>query len=86
MSINRPEDRENELSAATERVRSAGKVIHDSRGTAIWDWAVATGVLAAKTAAELISTLDEPGELEIAAEASPLARDWSGDPYNRPHR
>ena len=85
MSKNRPEARETELGAAAS-VRSAGKVIHDSRGTAIWDWAVATGVLAAKTAAELISTLDEPGELEIAAEASPLARDWSGDPYNRPHR
>jgi len=85
MSKNRPEARETELSAAVSG-RSAGKVIHDSRGTAIWDWAVATGVLAAKTAAELINTLDEGGELEIEGEGSPPARDWSGDPYNRPHR
>jgi hypothetical protein len=83
MSRNRPENRENELSASPESGRGAGKVIHDSRGTAIWDWAVATGVLAAKTAAELISTLDEGGELEIEG---PPGRDWSGDPYNRPHR
>jgi hypothetical protein len=86
MSKNRPESRETHFSAAADRGRSAGKVVHDSRGTAIWDWAVATGVLAAKTAAELIDTLDEGGELEIQGEGSPPARDWSGDPYNRSHR
>jgi len=61
----------------------SGKVIHDSRGTAVWDWDVATGVLAQKTMAELITTLDAPGVLGLeAADASP-ARDWAGDPYNR---
>lgn len=48
----------------------------------MWDWDVATGVLAQKTVAELITTLDAPGMLGLEADASP-AQDWSGDPYNR---
>jgi len=57
-----------------------GRVIHDGRGNARWDWAVSTGVLATKTVAELMNTLDVPslaidGELELAGPA--------GDPYNR---
>jgi len=57
-----------------------GRVVHDVRGNARWDWAVSTGVLAKKTVAELMNTLDVPtlaieGELELAGPA--------GDPYNR---
>jgi hypothetical protein len=59
---------------------SGGRVTHDLRGNARWDWAVSTGVLATKTVAELMNTLDVPslaidGELELAGPA--------GDPYNR---
>ncbi len=57
-----------------------GRVIHDPRGNARWDWAVSTGVLAKKTVAELLNTLGVPTlaidrELELATPA--------GDPYNR---
>jgi len=62
-----------------------GKVVHDSRGTAVWDWAVTTGVLAKKSIADLISTLDEPGALSVEADTK-ATRDWSGDPYNRSAR
>ncbi|HXY96327.1 MAG TPA: hypothetical protein VEH00_05075 [Steroidobacteraceae bacterium] len=62
--------------------RLSGKVVHDSRGTAVWNWDVATGVLAQKTVAELITTLDAPGVLGLETDAAP-AQDWSGDPYNR---
>jgi hypothetical protein len=62
--------------------RLSGKVVHDSRGTAVWDWDVATGVLAQKTVAELITTLDAPGMLGLEADAA-ASQDWSGDPYNR---
>ena len=62
--------------------RHSGKVIHDARGTAVWDWDVATGVLAQKTVAELITTLDAPGGLGLESDAA-RPRDWSGDPYNR---
>jgi len=59
-----------------------GRVTHDARGNAIWDWAIATGVLAHKTFDELITTLDTSGTLSLDQEAEP-ARSWSGDPYNR---
>jgi hypothetical protein len=39
-------------------------------------------VLAQKTAAELITTLDASGVLGLETDAWP-ARDWAGDPYNR---
>jgi hypothetical protein len=65
--------------------RLSGKVVHDSRGTAVWNWDVATGVLAQKTVAELITTLDTPGLLGLETDAVP-PRDWAGDPYNRSER
>jgi hypothetical protein len=67
--------------SAEKPVRS-GKVTHDSRGNAVWDWDIATGVLARKSVAELITTLDKPGMLSIDGETEKSA-DWSGDPYNR---
>jgi len=63
-----------------ERVRG-GKVVHDLRGNAIWDWAVATGVLAGAKSAELLRMLDDP---TLAIEGGgALAVEWAGDPYNR---
>jgi ornithine cyclodeaminase/alanine dehydrogenase-like protein (mu-crystallin family) len=63
-----------------ERTRG-GKVVHDLRGNAIWDWAVATGVLAGAKAAELLCMLDDP---TLAIEGGgELAGEWAGDPYNR---
>jgi hypothetical protein len=58
-----------------------GKVVHDLRGNAIWDWAVATGVLAGTKSAELLRLLDNP---MLAIEGGgELAGEWAGDPYNR---
>ena len=57
---------------------AGGRVIHDVRGNARWDWAVSTGVLARKTVAELINTLDVPA---LAVEGELVAP--AGDPYNR---
>ena len=58
-----------------------GKVVHDLRGNAIWDWAVATGVLAGAKSAELLRMLDDP-TLAIDG-GGELAVEWAGDPYNR---
>lgn len=58
-----------------------GKIVHDLRGNAIWDWAVATGVLAGAKSAELLRMLDDP-TLAIDG-GGELAGDWAGDPYNR---
>ncbi|HVO48497.1 MAG TPA: hypothetical protein VMT29_19430 [Steroidobacteraceae bacterium] len=65
--------------------RQPGRITHDARGNAIWDWAVSTGVLARKTVAELLTTLDQPGALSLDTEPR-AANDWSGDPYNRSTR
>lgn len=60
---------------------SSGRVTHDERGTAVWDWAVATGVLARTKPAELLQLLDNPIlEIEGSADAVTV---WAGDPYNR---
>jgi hypothetical protein len=64
--------------------RLPGKVTHDSRGNAVWDWDISTGVLARKSVAELLTELDAPGKLSLDGEREPDRQcDWSGDPYNR---
>jgi hypothetical protein len=64
--------------------RLNGKIIHDPRGTAVWDWDVATDVLAGKTVQELLQSLDATRELKLLdVESDPV---WAGDPYNRPVR
>jgi hypothetical protein len=60
---------------------TGGRVVHDSRGNAVWDWAVATGVLASTKALDLLQMLDNPS-LAIEGECE-LAHEWAGDPYNR---
>jgi hypothetical protein len=59
----------------------AGRVQHDARGTAIWNWDVATGVLARSNSNELLQMLHNPS-LQIA-EAGGTVLGWAGDPYNR---
>jgi hypothetical protein len=62
----------------------AGKVTHDSRGNAVWDWAIDTNVLSKKSSTELLRKLDEP-QLSLEGEVdAPQA--WHGDPYNRTAR
>jgi hypothetical protein len=58
-----------------------GRVTHDVRGNAKWDWAVSTAVLAKKSVAELMTTLDVPA-LKLDGEIG-LAEERAGDPYNR---
>jgi hypothetical protein len=65
----------------TREAARGGKVVHDLRGNAIWDWAVASGVLAGTKAAELLRMLDNP-MLSIEGECE-LVGEWAGDPYNR---
>jgi len=61
------------------RARTAGgRVVHDVRGNARWDWAVATGVLATKTFAELMNTLDVP----VLAINDDADMGVASDPYN----
>ena len=57
----------------------AGKVVHDSRGNAVWDWAIDTDVT---TATGLVRALAPPGQLTLETDRD-VAVGWTGDPYNR---
>jgi hypothetical protein len=59
-----------------------GKVVHDLRGNAVWDWAIETDVLATKTTADLLSTLNGTGRFKLELEGAD-APDAGGAPYNR---
>jgi len=60
-----------------------GRVKHDSRGNAVWDWGVATGIFAGIKSAELLSMLDNP-TLSLEGDSGYAGGgDWAGDPYNR---
>ena len=72
--------------------RPAGRVRHDERGMAVWDWAVATGEFAALSATRAMKKLDV-GDLKIEEtnrSAPKLSLETSGrdkgggfDPYNQ---
>ena len=64
-------------------VRKPGRVVHDVKGNAVWDWAIATGVLAKATMEELLNTLTGPAFLSFE-DGQPAPGEWAGDPYNRP--
>jgi hypothetical protein len=57
-------------------------VIHDSRGNAVWQWGVATGVFARIKSTELLNMLEDPS-LTLEGEAAMTGGEWAGDPYNR---
>ena len=59
-----------------------GKVVHDERGNAIWDWAIETGVLARTSRGDLANKLADPARLTLEIDES-TEQEWAGDPYNR---
>lgn len=62
--------------------RTTGKITHDSRGNAVWEWGVATGVFNRIKTTELLNLLEDP-TLSLEGERALTAGEWSGDPYNR---
>jgi hypothetical protein len=67
---------------AAEPANTRGKVVHDQKGNAIWDWAIETDVLEHTSTTGLLRKLGDPAQLALENEADPTAA-WSGDPYNR---
>lgn len=71
----------------------AGRVRHDERGMAVWDWAAAAGETAALSATNIMRKLDVTGlsieqtQSSLKAMEQPRALDKGGgnDPYNQ-HR
>jgi hypothetical protein len=70
-----------EVSPSSSRA-NGGKVIHDARGNAVWQWGVATGVFAAIKSTELLNMLDNP-TLALEGDCQLAGDEWAGDPYNR---
>lgn len=74
---------------APVNMANAGRVRHDERGVAVWDWAVATGEFATLSATNVMRKLDF-GDLKIeetqrsVKAMQPVGRDQGGggDPYN----
>jgi hypothetical protein len=96
LKLRRSESAEGRVDPATrdsvdlpQSLAPAGRVRHDERGVAVWDWAVATGEFATLSATNVMRKLDV-GELSIeetqrAIKAmKPVGRDQGGggDPYN----
>lgn len=72
-----------ELAASPSSGRSkGGKVTHDARGNAVWQWGVATGVFAAIKSTELLNMLENP-TLALEGDCQMSNNEWAGDPYNR---
>ena len=63
-------------------IGTPGKVVHDERGNAIWDWAIETGVLARTSRGDLANQLADPARLTLEIDES-TEHEWAGDPYNR---
>jgi hypothetical protein len=71
------------MTAASSSIRSGGgKITHDSRGNAVYQWGVATGVFARIKSHELLNMLENPA-LALEGECELAEGEWSGDPYNR---
>ncbi len=71
--------------------RPAGRVRHDERGMAVWDWAVATGEFATLSATHALKKLDlDALKIEETSPAPKLTLEKAGrdkgggfDPYNQ---
>jgi len=70
--------------------RPSGRVRHDERGMAVWDWAVASGEFATMSATRALKKLsiddlklaDTSHTPELAIEKSGRDQGGGGDPYN----
>ena len=70
--------------------RPSGRVRHDERGMAVWDWAVATGEFATLSATRAMKKLvlqdlkvEEPEPTKLAVKAQGRDVGGGGDPYNQ---
>jgi hypothetical protein len=85
----------NKADKAAEKIldptRPAGRVRHDARGQAVWDWAVETGEFATLSTTRALKKLDiSELKIEEAPKAPELSLEVSGrdtgggfDPYNQ---
>jgi hypothetical protein len=79
----RNEKKNADISSAPPAI--AGRVTHDSRGNAVWNWAIDTDVATSTGLLRALAPADAPLSLEDELAAGPgPTTSWAGDPYNRP--
>ena len=61
---------------------AVGRVVHDSRGNAIWNWAIDTDVTTNTGLLRALAPANGPLLLEGELAPEPGTH-WAGDPYNR---
>jgi hypothetical protein len=74
-----------------DSAEQAGRIEHDSRGSAVWNWAVETGAHALESTQRLLKRLESPAltldekPADSPSKPSHVERDTGGgyDPYNR---
>jgi hypothetical protein len=78
------------VSPAAPRSGPSGRVRHDERGVAVWDWAVATGEFATLSQSAALKKLSigdleiqdhNPGDLRLEVSGRDIG--GGGDPYNQ---
>jgi hypothetical protein len=79
----RNEQKKSDSHAVKAESAAVGRVVHDSRGNAVWDWAIDTDVT---TSTGLLRALAPAGQLALEGEGVPSGTGWAGDPYNRSRR
>lgn len=80
-----PEAAEPKPAETAQKPPDSGRVVHDARGNAVWDFAIATGVFALESTSRLLQRLESSN---LSIDESPkisVEDDKSGgyDPYNR---
>jgi hypothetical protein len=90
--VGRPPDSQSDsVEAPRGSDRPAGRIRHDERGVAVWDWAVATGEFATLSATHALKKLElDALKIEETSRTPKLSLEKSGrdkgggfDPYNQ---
>src|SRR5262249_30743785 len=80
----RNEPKKVESPASAPQSAQAGRVTHDSRGNAVWNWAIDTDVTTSTGLLRALAPATGPLSLEgESSSGSSPVKSWAGDPYNR---
>jgi len=76
----RNEPKKADAAAGAPQPGNAGRVIHDSRGNAVWNWAIDTDVTTSTGLLRALAPASGPLSLEGESSGSAPGPTWAGDP------